>query len=54
MREGRNGLRDGGGFYEYDKIEPNQYKKEVLGRMLGMLRHLDLVRPPGIAAGDAG
>jgi 3-hydroxybutyryl-CoA dehydrogenase len=52
MREGRNGLRDGKGFYDYSLVDPNHYKKEVLGRMLGMLRHLNLMRPPQIAESD--
>lgn len=54
MRDGRNGLRDGKGFYDYSHVDSNHYKKEVLGRMLGMLRHLDLMRPPQIAESDAG
>ena len=54
MRDGRNGLRDGKGFYDFSQVDPNHYKKEVLGRMLGMLRHLELMRPPKIAESDAG
>ncbi|MCK9382322.1 MAG: 3-hydroxybutyryl-CoA dehydrogenase [Sulfuritalea sp.] len=53
MQEGHNGLRDGKGFYDFSGVDLNQYKKEVLGRMLGMLKHLDLMRPPGIAQGDS-
>ena len=47
MREKRNGLRDGKGFYDYTGVDIVAYKKQALGRMLGMLRHLDLLRPPG-------
>lgn len=54
MQEGRNGLRDGKGFYDFSQVDPNHYKKEVLGRMLGMLKHLELMRPPQIAQSDAG
>ena len=54
MLDDHNGLRDGTGFYDFSGIDLNQYKKEVLGRMLGMLKHLDLMRPPGIAESDAG
>ncbi len=54
MRDGRNGLRDGAGFFDFSQVDPNQYKKEVLGRMLGMLKHLKLMHPPQIAESDAG
>lgn len=54
MREGRNGLRDGKGFYDFSQVDPDQYRKEVLGRMLGMLGHLGLMHPPRIARSDAG
>ncbi|MBI4967405.1 MAG: 3-hydroxybutyryl-CoA dehydrogenase [Rhodospirillales bacterium] len=47
MHEGRNGLREGRGFYDFTGIDVNAYKQEALGRMLGMLNHLGLQRPPG-------
>jgi 3-hydroxybutyryl-CoA dehydrogenase len=53
MREGRNGLRDGKGFYDFSGVDLNQYKKEVLGKMLAMLKHLGLMRPPGMSQGDS-
>ena len=49
MREGHNGLRDGKGFYDFSGVDIAAYKKQALGRMLGMLRHLDLLRLPGTA-----
>ena len=49
MREGHNGMRDGRGFYDFSGIDIADYKKQALGRMLGMLRHLDMLRPPGTA-----
>lgn len=46
MREGRNGLRDGKGFYDFAGIDVASYRNETLGRMLGMLKHLGMMRPP--------
>ncbi|RPH64073.1 MAG: 3-hydroxybutyryl-CoA dehydrogenase [Burkholderiales bacterium] len=46
MREGRNGLRDGRGFYDFADVDVAAYRREALGRMLGMLEHLGLLRPP--------
>jgi 3-hydroxybutyryl-CoA dehydrogenase len=49
MHEGRNGLKDGRGFYDYREIDMDVYRRDVLTRFLGMLRHLDLLRAPGTA-----
>lgn len=46
MREGRNGLRDGKGFYDFGGIDLARYRSETLGRMLDMLDHLGLLRQP--------
>jgi 3-hydroxybutyryl-CoA dehydrogenase len=46
MREGRNGLRSGSGFYEYAGRDLAAYRKDVLSRTLAMLRHAGLQRPP--------
>ncbi|HVL56535.1 MAG TPA: 3-hydroxybutyryl-CoA dehydrogenase [Burkholderiaceae bacterium] len=46
MHEGRNGLRSGAGFYRYDAGDVAAYRKDVLARTLGMLRHAGLQRPP--------
>jgi 3-hydroxybutyryl-CoA dehydrogenase len=46
MREGRNGLRDGKGFYDFDNVDVDAYRRDALGRMLGMLGHVGLVRAP--------
>ncbi len=46
MREGRNGLRDGQGFYDFAQMDVARYRSQTLARMLDMLRHLDLARPP--------
>jgi len=46
MREGRNGLRSGEGFYDYRGRDLQAYRRDVLGRTLGQLRHAGLYRPP--------
>ena len=49
MAEGRNGLKSGRGFHDYEGVDSNAYRRDVLGRSLGMLRHLDLLQAPGMA-----
>lgn len=49
MQEGRIGLKAGKGFYDYSGVDADVYRRDVLGRSLGMLRHLDLLRAPGAA-----
>lgn len=46
MREGRTGLREGAGFYDYAGRDVPAYKADVLARTLAMLRHAGLYRPP--------
>ena len=46
VAEGRLGLKSGGGFFEYDAQEVPAYRRDVLARTLGMLRHAGLYRPP--------
>ena len=46
MREDRNGLRSGRGFYDYEGRDIAAYRKDVLARTLGMLRHAGLHKPP--------
>lgn len=46
MREGRNGLRSGEGFYDYRNRDLQAYRRDALGRTLGQLRHAGLYRPP--------
>ena len=54
MREGRIGLRSGRGFYDFTGVDVAAYRKEVLRRLIGQLRHVDLLRPPGGAGRKAG
>lgn len=49
MREGRKGLRDGKGFFDWGAVDAPAYRKEVLARQLSLLKHLGLAPTPGAA-----
>jgi 3-hydroxybutyryl-CoA dehydrogenase len=51
MREGRNGVREGSGFYDYANIDVDAYRRERLARFVRLVEHLGLL-PPGL--GSAG
>ncbi len=42
MESGRNGLRSGQGFHDYPAEQEQAYRRDVLARVLGMLRHVGL------------
>ncbi|OUL98904.1 3-hydroxybutyryl-CoA dehydrogenase [Variovorax sp. JS1663] len=46
MAEGRLGLKSGSGFYDYAGRDVGAYRRDVLARTLGMLKHAGLWRPP--------
>jgi 3-hydroxybutyryl-CoA dehydrogenase len=46
MQEGLIGLKSGQGFYDYRGRDMKTYRKDVLARTLGMLRHAGLQIPP--------
>jgi 3-hydroxybutyryl-CoA dehydrogenase len=46
MRDGRLGLKSGSGFYDYEGRDVAAYRRDVLARTLGMLKHAGLWRPP--------
>lgn len=47
MREGRNGLRDRIGFYDYRNRDLDVYRRERIAAFAGLLRHLGLMPAPG-------
>lgn len=46
MAEGHNGLKDAQGFYDYRDTDVPAYRRDVLQRTLGMLKHAGLFKPP--------
>ena len=49
VAENRLGLKTGSGFYDYSGRDVPAYRRDVLARTLGMLRHAGLWRPPAAA-----
>ncbi len=49
MHEGRRGLREGRGFFDWRTLDTGRYRREVLARQLALLRHLGLAPQPGAA-----
>ncbi len=52
MEEGRIGLKTGQGFYDYRGRDTAAYRRDVLQRVLGQLRHAGLWRPPAERTAD--
>jgi 3-hydroxybutyryl-CoA dehydrogenase len=50
MAEGRNGLRDGKGFFDYAGVDLAAYRRARLGGFLRMLQEAGLALPPAAAA----
>jgi len=48
MREGRRGAREGEGFYDWRGRDLDAYQRELVGRFVALLRHLDMLPPPGL------
>lgn len=46
VEEGRLGLKSGSGFYDYEGRDVAAYRRDVLSRTLGMLKHAGLWQPP--------
>jgi 3-hydroxybutyryl-CoA dehydrogenase len=46
MEQGRVGLKSGEGFYDYRGRDAMAYRKDVMARMLAMLRQVGMARPP--------
>jgi 3-hydroxybutyryl-CoA dehydrogenase len=49
MNEGRRGAREGQGFYDWRGRDLGAYQRDLLGRFVGLLKHLQLLPPPGSA-----
>lgn len=47
MAEGRRGAREGEGFYDWRGRDLAAYQRELVGRFVGLFRHLQLLAPPG-------
>jgi 3-hydroxybutyryl-CoA dehydrogenase len=48
IAQGRLGLKSGSGFYDYAGRDVAAYRRDVLARTLGMLRHAGLWKPPAL------
>ena len=47
MRDGRNGVREGQGFYNYSDVDIDSYQLETLKKLSDLIQHLGLLAPPG-------
>jgi|TARA_B100002003_G_scaffold19639_1_gene16243 3-hydroxybutyryl-CoA dehydrogenase len=47
MAQGRNGLRDGQGFYDFRAMDIPAYQRDQMARFVALFRHLNLRPPPG-------
>jgi 3-hydroxybutyryl-CoA dehydrogenase len=46
MAQGRNGLREGKGFFDYNDMDVPAYRRDRLSEFLRMLQQAGLARPP--------
>lgn len=54
MQEGKVGLRSASGFYSYEGLDLEAYRRDVLARTLGMLRHFGLDNQSAISNDQKG
>jgi 3-hydroxybutyryl-CoA dehydrogenase len=47
MADGRIGLKTGQGFYDFRDLDLDAHQRETLRKFVDLLRHLDLLPPPG-------
>ncbi|MDA1100800.1 MAG: 3-hydroxybutyryl-CoA dehydrogenase [Proteobacteria bacterium] len=47
MTQGRRGLRDGQGFYDFAAMDVRVYQRDQMARFVALFRHLNLLPPPG-------
>ena len=43
MEAGKLGLKSGEGFYDFNAIDPDEYRREKLSTFVALLQHLDLM-----------
>ena len=48
MKDGRKGMREGRGFYDFTKIDVAAYQRDKLARFVKLLTFLDRVPKPEI------
>ncbi len=48
MAEGRRGMREGRGYYDFSQMDVEAYQREKLGRFVGLLRELGRIPEPGV------
>ncbi|WP_206809208.1 3-hydroxybutyryl-CoA dehydrogenase [Paradesulfitobacterium ferrireducens] len=48
MEDGNTGLKTGQGFYNFNDINVQEYKKETLTKFVNILRYLDILVPPAL------
>jgi 3-hydroxybutyryl-CoA dehydrogenase len=46
MKEGNIGMDAGNGFYCFENMDVSSYRKEMLSRFVGLIRHMDLLHEP--------
>jgi len=51
MAEGKKGMREGQGIYDFRGIDVAQFQRDKLAKFVGLLRATDLLPPPAGAAG---
>ncbi|WP_301117928.1 3-hydroxybutyryl-CoA dehydrogenase [Pusillimonas sp. (ex Stolz et al. 2005)] len=54
MQEGKVGLRSASGFHSYEGLDLEAYRRDVLARTLGMLRHFGLDTPSATSNDEKG
>ena len=48
MADGRKGLREGQGYYDFRKMDVEQYRKDKLTKLVELMRFVDLLPAPGV------
>lgn len=48
MADGRRGMREGQGYYDFRKMDVGAYRREKLAAQVAMMRHLGRLPPPGV------